>query len=284
MPPLDGPRAMLCVTRYPSNAWIVPSSIVTGIETTTAFLHSCRTFTRRWSMSKMSATRRSCSRAIWNGFSRRWDSGASSVVTEAPRSETCCKRAEYRPLLDAEPDRLAGRPAVARGVRDQPHLIAAGLQDIAARPAPGEADRNPAGQEVAQAGEQADLVFVAPELDVELRDRVDLGAGRTLAHEAGLEREHRGGRVGRLERVGREGDGRDQALRRGAVRDRPRDPQRAGPLRDEDHRAFGGAFGGGRTVEPGPQRDGGVAAGLQPHPARLRRDHQAAAPGEAHAH
>ena len=59
----------------------MPSSIVTGIETTTAFLHSCRTFTRRWSISKMSATRRSCARAIWKGFSRRWDSGASTVVT-----------------------------------------------------------------------------------------------------------------------------------------------------------------------------------------------------------
>src|SRR5215510_1383449 len=166
MPPLDGPRAMLCVTRYPSNAWIVPSSIVTGIETTTAFLHSCRTFTRRWSMSKMSATRRSCSRAIWNGFSRRWDSGASSVVTEAPRSETCCKRAEYRPLLDAERERLARGRAVARGEGDQPHLIAPGLQHIAAWAAPGEADRDPAGQEVAQAREQADPPLGPPELDV----------------------------------------------------------------------------------------------------------------------
>src|SRR3954468_8560240 len=97
---------------------MVPSSIVTGIETTTAFLHSCRTFTSRWSISKMSATRRSCWRAIWNGFSRRWDSGASTVVTKT----------EYRSLLDAERDRPDGRRAVARGGRDEAHAVAAGLE------------------------------------------------------------------------------------------------------------------------------------------------------------
>src|SRR5262245_1985522 len=226
MPPLDGPRAMLCVTRYPSNAWIVPSSIVTGIETTTAFLHSWRTFTRRWSMLKMSATRRSCSRAISNGFSRRWDSGASSVVTEAPRSENCCKRAEYRSLLDAERDRLARRRAVARRERDQAHLIATVLQHIAARAASGEADRDPPGEQVAQASQQADPLLSPPELDVEPRDRVHLGACRPLAHESGLERQHRGRRVGGLE--GRRGkrDGRDQALRWLPVRDCPGHLQR----------------------------------------------------------
>src|SRR5215510_8804891 len=171
MPPFDGPRAMLCVTRYPSNAWIVPSSIVTGIETTTAFLHSWRTLTRRWSMLKISATRRSCSRAISNGFSRRWDSGASIVVTEAPRLETCCKRAQYRSLLDAKCDRPARGRALTRRQRDEPHLIAPRLQHVAAGASAGEADRDATGQQFTEAREQSDPLLAAPELHVELRHR-----------------------------------------------------------------------------------------------------------------
>src|SRR5512146_872807 len=188
MPPFDGPRAMLWVTRYPSKAWIVPSSIVTGMETTTAFLHSWRTFTRRWSISKISATRRNCSRAISNGFSRRWVSGASTVVTEAPRLETRCKRAEYRTLLDAKCDRPARRRPVARREGDQPYLVAAGLEHRPRGGAPGQADRHPARQQVAQPGEQAEPPLAAPELDVEPRDRVHLRAVRAREHEAGLER------------------------------------------------------------------------------------------------
>src|SRR5215468_8180503 len=55
--------------------------MLTGIETSIAFLHSPRTETRFWSMSKVVPTRRSCSRANSNGFSRRWD-----VVTTAVTS------------------------------------------------------------------------------------------------------------------------------------------------------------------------------------------------------
>src|SRR2546430_9959289 len=98
---------MLCVTRYPSRAWMLPSSIVTGTETTTAFLHSCRTLTRLGSTPNSSATRRSCSLAMSYGFSRRCDSGTSSVVTDAPsalgRWESRRKwRTEYTKLLDRE--------------------------------------------------------------------------------------------------------------------------------------------------------------------------------------
>src|SRR3954469_23985630 len=164
MPPFDGPRAMLWVTRLPSKARMVPSSIVTGIETTTAFLHSCRTFTRRWSISKMSATRRSCSRAISNGFSRRWDSGASTVVTNA----------EYRALFDRERDRPARQRAGARRRRDEADAVATRGEPLAVRVAAGERDRDPAGQQVAQAREQPEPLAAAPELDVEPRDRVHL--------------------------------------------------------------------------------------------------------------
>ena len=59
IPPFEGPRAMLCVTRKPSNAWISPSSITTGIETATVFLHCSRTRTRFSSIWNSRATRRS---------------------------------------------------------------------------------------------------------------------------------------------------------------------------------------------------------------------------------
>src|SRR3954454_13691364 len=82
MPPFDGPRATLCVTRYPWKTLVEPSSMPTGTETSTDFLHPLRTLTRFWSMSNIDATRRSCARAISNGFSRRCEIGASTDVTE----------------------------------------------------------------------------------------------------------------------------------------------------------------------------------------------------------
>ena len=54
-----------------ANARTVPSSSEVGIETSTAFLHSWSTSTRRSSMPNVSATLRSCSCASENGFSRR---------------------------------------------------------------------------------------------------------------------------------------------------------------------------------------------------------------------
>src|SRR6476469_6435921 len=86
MPPLDGPRATLCVTRCPWKTRVEPSSIATGTDTDTAFLQSCSTLTRFGSITKACATRRSCSRAISNGFSRRCETGASTVVTYTPFS------------------------------------------------------------------------------------------------------------------------------------------------------------------------------------------------------
>ena len=47
---------MLCVTRQPVKTCTEPSSIVVGIETSTAFLHWPRTPTRSSSIPKTSAT------------------------------------------------------------------------------------------------------------------------------------------------------------------------------------------------------------------------------------
>src|SRR6187399_1208277 len=75
--------------------------MTTGIETTTAFLHSCRTAIRFGSILNESATRLSCCCAISNGFSRRWETGASTVVTES-LLESAAKRqvpaGEYKPV------------------------------------------------------------------------------------------------------------------------------------------------------------------------------------------
>ena len=63
IPPFAGPRVTLCTTRYPSNTLVLPSSIDTGTETSTDFLHSERTLIRFGSTPNVSPTRRSCARA-----------------------------------------------------------------------------------------------------------------------------------------------------------------------------------------------------------------------------
>src|SRR3954469_5884247 len=117
MPPFDGPRATLCVTRCPWKTRVVPSSIDTGIETETAFLQSWRTLTRFESIAKASATRRSCSRAISNGFSRRCETGASTVVTayrvygdsaERKRQPLPARRARLHRIAD-DPEHVRAR-------------------------------------------------------------------------------------------------------------------------------------------------------------------------------
>src|SRR4051794_9276609 len=238
--------------------------MVTGIETTTAFLHSCKTFTRRWSISKMSATRRSCCRAIWKGFSRRWDSGASTVVTKA----------EYRSLLDRERDRADGRRARARRRRDETDAVAAGVEAVAVRVAAGEADRDAAGQQVAQSREQAEPLAAAPELDVQPGDRAHLRADRRRGNAAGLQREHgrRGG--GGPEPGRRDGDRRDQVLPLPAEGDRPRQLQRSRAASDEQQRALGGAALRRGALQLRAEGHRRVTAGLQAHPARLRADRQ----------
>src|SRR5919199_2112651 len=207
MPPLEGPRATLCVTRKPSKTWVPPSSIRTGIETATDFLHSWRTLTRLASMSKTSATRRSCSRAIWNGFSRRCDSGASTDVTG--RSFAGCwkkalfarrKRAEYTPSSDPERDRAGGRGAGLGRLRDHAELVQAACQARAGGAAAGEPELEAAGQHVAEASEQAEPHAARiPERDVEALERPDRVAADAADDAAGAEREQRGRPVGRVE-------------------------------------------------------------------------------------
>src|SRR5687768_16254984 len=124
MPPLEGPRAMLCVTRYPSKTVTEPSSIVTGIETSTDFLHRSRTLIRFGSIAKVFPTRRSCSRAISYGFSRRWVGTSAVVIRLLPawlarwRAGVYLRRGSANPEAD---DLRLGRPF--RGERHDAQLV-----------------------------------------------------------------------------------------------------------------------------------------------------------------
>src|SRR3990170_607848 len=136
MPPLDGPRAMLWVTRKPWNTPVDPSSIDTGIETSTDFLHPESTRIRFGSSAKISPTRRSCALASSNGFSRRWDS-ASAVDMEL-RLLARLDGGEYMPvspgLADAILDRLGLPASPVSGPGDDANDVRPGPQPLTAPP------------------------------------------------------------------------------------------------------------------------------------------------------
>src|SRR3954452_22988608 len=159
MPPFDGPRATLCVTRYPLKTRVPPWSIDTGTDTSTAFLHSPRTSTRLGSTSKVAATRRSCSRAISNGFSRRCEAGCATAVTESR---------VYGYSSQAEPNALSARFPALDGGRDDPDDVVPRSEALPVGVAAGQPERVPARQHVAEQGQRPDLCPVrAPEDDIE---------------------------------------------------------------------------------------------------------------------
>src|SRR5919206_5120984 len=106
--------------------------MLTGIETTSAFLHCCRTLTRLGSIANVCATLRSCAFAISYGFSRRCETGTSTVVT--CRSFFLANRAFSAPaarsLLDRERDRPHRRRHLVRRVRDQPQRVRPGRKRL----------------------------------------------------------------------------------------------------------------------------------------------------------
>src|SRR4051812_19690440 len=152
---------MLCVTRKPLKTLVDPSSMPTGTETSTAFLHAPSTLTRLDSIPNVVATRCSCSRAMSNGFSRRCDAGASTAVTACSfASENC--RAECTPSLQSEGQLAATRLADVHGERDDADLVRAGRQQLSVRAAAGEPERVATRKHVAEARKRADLGPVAP--------------------------------------------------------------------------------------------------------------------------
>src|ERR1051326_677293 len=197
MPPFDGPRAMLCTTRKPVNPSVLPSSIETGIATSTAFLHSCRTLMRFWSIPKTSPTSLSCSRAIWKGFSRRCDTASVAATTLSFRR----MRGEYTCLFDRELDHgnacRAGQTRHCRHAKSVPTLG----QCVARRGATGEAERVATGQQIAQCGERPELVTSAVEqIEREQRDGLHGVATRFVGQRPGSKGQQCGPRVRGRER------------------------------------------------------------------------------------
>ena len=174
-----------------------------------------------------------------------------------------------------ERDRPAWSAGLARRDRDQPHAVAAGVEQGAVRVAAGEADRDAAGQQVAQAREQAEPLAAAPELDVEPRDRVHLGAAALGTTSPACSESTAGVVSEGLNELDESATAEIRSLPLRAEGDRPRDLQRAGAAGDEQHRALGRAAVGRRAVQPRAQRHRRVAARLQPHPARLRLELEA---------
>src|SRR5437868_13744427 len=99
--------------------------MLTGTETSTAFLHAPRTATRFGSMSNASATRRSWLRAISNGFSRRCETPASTVVTGVSFSEVDSRIRVYDRSSEGKSELSPARgPAVRRVGEDDRHVPA----------------------------------------------------------------------------------------------------------------------------------------------------------------
>src|SRR5437762_3965907 len=143
MPPFEGPRATLCVTRYPSKTRIAPPSICTGTATSTHFFTPERTLIRLGSIAKTSPTRRSWDRARSNGSSRRCDADSVALIVPLfrPRSRAPSIRPsrphETSSSHHPEPDRLLVGDA-DDWCCDEPHGVLAPRKLPPARPATGE--------------------------------------------------------------------------------------------------------------------------------------------------
>src|SRR5919204_1535571 len=145
------------------------------MDTTSAFLHSCRTLTRFGSIANVCATLRNCCFAISYGFSLRCETGASTVVTEP--TPFCLQSGWFstragRSLLDSEVDHTHRRFPSDGRICDEAQRVIAGRQDRAGRIAAGHADRIAAGKHVAHPREQTDApARWAPELQIDERER-----------------------------------------------------------------------------------------------------------------
>src|SRR5579864_3858474 len=148
MPPLEGPRATLWVTRKPVKTRTEPSSIVVGIETSTVFLHSLSTPTRSSAIPNRSATLRSWLWAIRNGLSGVGFASDNGAVAS-------------RDLLYPEGDLRPRERVPEHRPGDEAQLVVAGGEHGAARAAPGERERVVAGEEIDDAREHAEEGAVA---------------------------------------------------------------------------------------------------------------------------
>src|SRR5581483_7713124 len=184
---------------------------------------------------KVVATRRSCSRASSNGFSRRCETETSTAVTACSSSERSggdSPRAGR--VYVRSPDRQRYAPAARRAPADRHGDDLDGVPPRREGPpvgaAPGQPEHVAAWEHVAQARQQTEPPAAAQELDVEAREPTDLGCRRPAGRKdaAGLDRERgRDGVRGREDGTG-ETDGAEQVAARVRGPNRPRDTDRLG--------------------------------------------------------
>src|SRR5688500_1709502 len=204
------------------------------METSTVFLHRSRTLIRFGSIAKVFPTRRSCSRAIAYGFSRRWVGTSAVVIRLLPArlarwragvyaSGTWrAKRGSENPEAD---DLCLGGPV--RWKRDDSQPVGAARERAAARSSAGQPEGVSARQDVAQPGEHAQPLASPPELDVETRYGPQLPPPGQVTHLARLHGQHRRRAVGGAKAPGREADAADQRRALDRQRDRPGDVETA---------------------------------------------------------
>src|SRR5438270_1016295 len=215
--------------------------MLTGTETSTAFLHAPRTATRFGSMSNASATRRSWLRAISKGFSRRCETPASTVVTGVSFSEVDSRIRVYDRSSEGKSELSpARRPAVRRVGEDDGH-VPAWRKRGAAGAAAGEPERVHAREHVADAREETEARAAGTaEEHVEAGERADFDPSARGDQASGLQGEERGTRVGRSECSARERCARDEVDLLRVERKRPWDADRSSAGDGPDHGSVGG--------------------------------------------
>src|SRR5215210_1251683 len=184
--------------------------------------------------------------------SRSFDSGHSSLLV----ARTCETR-----LTDPKLQRVGGRPRVVGRKCLQEQAIPARVELLPRRVTAGETERIPAGKEVAKPDEHPEVASAAPELEVEAGD----GAELPSRNAARSEREHRRGRVGRLERRRRDLDAPEEGLPRPGPDHDPGNAEHAAADRGHAKPTLYGAAAARWEGQPGGHED------LRP-PARAERD------------
>src|SRR2546426_103021 len=160
MPPLAGPRLMLCCTRQPVKTWTEPSSMRTGKWTVSSRLTSrrpCRASSER-PMTSAAASKRRC--AVWKAEERIstaiW---RLPIVTPGLRGwsmQNCLNDATPRRHVRADRARRPGHRVRARG--PDPGAAAHALQP--ARPLPGPGSQRPGARSDQRRRPPADCIAV----------------------------------------------------------------------------------------------------------------------------
>ena len=188
---------------------------MTGIETSTDFLHRSRTLIRFGSIANVSPTRRSCSRAISYGFSRRWVGTSAVVIRLLPAWLGRWRAGVYASGEGAVSESGSRRPPPRRARRAAGRRRAACRRRAASVPPRGPRPVSPnayrPGSTSRSRASTPSRSPAAPQLHVEPRDRTQLAAPGQVAHLAGLHGQDHGSAVRGTEASSGQRDGRRSA-------------------------------------------------------------------------